>query len=623
MAQSYFLRGVPDQEGGYNLLVSGEPKYSHTGLMIGGDTNGTYGSRFSMDVSHNMFVDMRSDRNNAMNFRMLDHDFTSDPHSLMTLAYDDGESESSPYAMTVNGRVSASQLTLTTNDSRLPTNGFALSQNMNTAYFTTAGPKASFAFRSTVDGVTPIDRLLITDSGQLTAPAYQQTEDSRDIEPIAVAGWDGSGNLVRSFDVNARLRSIESQLSALNAESMAMLPDTVNKIINQLNAMYLVMNPIPLVQAATTVVASTVAVVTTVLLTCAPVLPQNILTPTIVPEIEIVAPQKVEPQPVEPQAAILEETSPLQPPVDVPVSLPAEATTEVVPSTEVVPIEPIVTTTTTTPSPTCFQQLSRLHVDLSGGMYILDGDTVRFVSPLDEVSTYVNVAMAQYSGISMDMSGGLFLTDLTTQSVQYVDSTKAVTTIGTGFQTIGDVVYASENMLYVTDTGKHQIFSLVPSTQTVSLLAGSIAGFANGRARSAQFHSPQGIAVDSKGTIYVADTGNHAIRKIAAGIVSTVAGSGSPGYVDATGTSAKLNGPTEVIVDTDGTLYVADTGNHVIRQILPGGVVTTLVGSTSGYRDGIGKDSQLASPIGICLTGQGQIYVADTGNEMIRMVTLS
>ena len=149
---------------------------------------------------------------------------------------------------------------------------------------------------------------------------------------------------------------------------------------------------------------------------------------------------------------------------------------------------------------------------------------------------------------------------------------------------------------------------------TVSTLAGSTQGYTDGTGTSAQFSYPTGVAVDGAGNVYVADRYNHRIRKItASGVVSTLAGSGTSGYTDGTGTSAKFDYPTGVAVDGAGNVYVADQNNHRIRKITESGVVSTLAGSTYGYTDGTGTSAKFNYPFGVAVDGAGNVYVADQG----------
>jgi hypothetical protein len=160
---------------------------------------------------------------------------------------------------------------------------------------------------------------------------------------------------------------------------------------------------------------------------------------------------------------------------------------------------------------------------------------------------------------------------------------------------------------------------------TVTTLAGSgTAGFADATGAAAQFYFPYGVAVDSSGNLYVADNNNHRIRKIviATSEVTTLAGS-TQGYTDATGTSAQFNKPWGVATDSSGNLYVADSSNHRIRKIvIATGVVTTLAGSgTRGFADGTGAEAQFSLPYGVAADSSGNLYVADTSNHRIRKIT--
>ena len=142
---------------------------------------------------------------------------------------------------------------------------------------------------------------------------------------------------------------------------------------------------------------------------------------------------------------------------------------------------------------------------------------------------------------------------------------------------------------------------------------------------SIRFNNPQGVAVDGNGNVYVADTGNHTIRKIMPdGVATIVAGSpGISGSTDGIGNGARFNEPNGVAVDINGNLYVVDTGNHTIRKITPAGVVTTIAGSpgVSGSTDGPGRFARFNSPRGLAVDGNGNVYVVDQWNHTIRKIS--
>ena len=180
----------------------------------------------------------------------------------------------------------------------------------------------------------------------------------------------------------------------------------------------------------------------------------------------------------------------------------------------------------------------------------------------------------------------------------------------------------SSGILYVADAGNHRIRKITPAG-VVSTFAGSTEGYKDATGTAAQFDSPVGVAVDSSGNVYVADGNNHRIRKItSAGVVSTLAGSGARGHHDAIVTEAEFNYPGGVAVDSSGNLYVADRNNHCIRKITPRGVVSTLAGSGRlGYKDATGTAARFEQPFGVAVDSSGNLYVADYYNYRIRKIT--
>lgn len=218
------------------------------------------------------------------------------------------------------------------------------------------------------------------------------------------------------------------------------------------------------------------------------------------------------------------------------------------------------------------------------------------------------------------------------------------------------------------------LYFLSTKAQTVTTLAGSTQGFANGIGTVAQFNYPSGVAVDNAGNIYVADSQNYRVRKITpdggvttfagstygtsdgtgttaqffaitdvaidvagnifvsdlnrirkitpTGVVSTIAGSiGAGGFVNGTGTAAKFNNLQSIALDATGNIYVADRDNDRIRKITPAGVVTTFAGSTAGFQDGTGTSAKFSYPCGVTVDTNGNVYVADTWNDRIRKIT--
>ncbi len=190
-----------------------------------------------------------------------------------------------------------------------------------------------------------------------------------------------------------------------------------------------------------------------------------------------------------------------------------------------------------------------------------------------------------------------------------------------------DVAVDGAGNLYVADTG-NQTIRKVTSTG-VTTLAGltGASGVVDGTGTAARFFNPSGVAVDGRGSVYVADTDNDTIRRIApGGVVTTLAGqAGSPGMVDGIGSAAHFNGPSGIVADSTGNLFVADTLNHLIRKIAPDGTVTTLAGKAGnwGHSDGTGSAARFLGPQGLALDAAGNLYVADTNDGTIRKIVLS
>ena len=166
------------------------------------------------------------------------------------------------------------------------------------------------------------------------------------------------------------------------------------------------------------------------------------------------------------------------------------------------------------------------------------------------------------------------------------------------------------------------------SFTSLSLLAGMVGGpgYLDGMGAAARFNSPQSVAVDTSGNLYVADTNNSVIRKITPnGVVTTLAGNpGHPGSSDGAGSLAGFRNPSGIAVDGGGNVYVADTNNCTIRKVSPGGQVSTLAGKALGfgYLDGTGNAARFRAPGGVAVDGSGNVFVADTRNNTIRQVRI-
>ncbi|HKY28948.1 MAG TPA: hypothetical protein VJM12_13495, partial [Pyrinomonadaceae bacterium] len=171
------------------------------------------------------------------------------------------------------------------------------------------------------------------------------------------------------------------------------------------------------------------------------------------------------------------------------------------------------------------------------------------------------------------------------------------------------VAVDAEGVVYIADAGESNRIQKIAPDGTITTLAGGSEGFADGAGAQASFNTPSGIAIDANANLYVADTGNNRIRKVTPeGVVSTIAGDGTAGYVDGPVAQAQFNGPIGVAVDNVGNVYVADTYNDRIRKISLDGQVMTLAG-------------EFDTPCGVVVASDGSVIVADTGNNQLRKLT--
>ena len=304
-------------------------------------------------------------------------------------------------------------------------------------------------------------------------------------------------------------------------------------------------------------------------------------------------------------------------------------------------------------------------VDLSGNVYIVDtwNYKIRKVTSTGAITTIAGTGTIGSSGdggaatsaqllypcgVSVDISGNVYIVDASNNKIRMVTSKGIITTFaGTGtrgssgdggaatsaqlYNPFGVSVDISGNV-YITDTDNHKI-RMVTSTGIITTFAGmgdrgsSGDGGDGGPATSATLSYPYGISVDISGNVYIADYGNHKIRMVTSkGIITTFAGTGTAGSSSDGGaaTSAQLNYPRGVSVGISRNVYIADTDNHKIRMVTSAGIITTFAGTGTPGDSGDGgaaTSAQLYYPSGVSVDISGNVYIADSSNHKIRMVT--
>jgi sugar lactone lactonase YvrE len=274
----------------------------------------------------------------------------------------------------------------------------------------------------------------------------------------------------------------------------------------------------------------------------------------------------------------------------------------------------------------------------AGGSPIIPCNVTRLTETLKIFTTPIR--FNKPFGLALDSAGNIYVADTyfhtirkigneDWNSISLVAGTRTAGFVsGTGsaarFNHPSGIVVDSQGYIYVADTHNNRIRLITPAGVVLSSVAGSgTAGFADGTGTAAQFNKPTGVALDSQGNVYVADSENHRIRKITSPwVVTTVAGSGTAGFANGTGIAAQFNKPTGLTVDSQGNVYVADSENHRIRKITPAGVVSTVAGSgTAGFANGAGTAAQFNYPYGIFRDSMGILYITDSANKRIRKIT--
>lgn len=276
-----------------------------------------------------------------------------------------------------------------------------------------------------------------------------------------------------------------------------------------------------------------------------------------------------------------------------------------------------------------------IAVDAAGNLYVgdVEAGTIHRLTPRGEVSTLAGAQSIQAPlGLAVARDGAVIVADTDQNRICRITSDGTRTELGrpaageTALSTPTGVAADGDGNLFITDNGAGLIRKIARDG-TLTTFAGKRddRGAADGAGTAARFSTPRGIAVDRAGNLYVADEGNHNIRKITpAGVVSTLAGgTNESGTRDGPGTSARFGAPRGLAVDSAGNVYVADADNHAIRKITPTGLVSTFAGQpgAAGGADGPGNAAQFSEPRGIAVDAAGNVFVADTGNSAVREIT--
>ena len=300
-------------------------------------------------------------------------------------------------------------------------------------------------------------------------------------------------------------------------------------------------------------------------------------------------------------------------------------------------------------------------VDGAGNLYIADGDSnrIRKVDAAGAITTVAGDGTRGYGGdggpavaaqldrpqgVALDGAGNLYIADYGNHRIRKVDAAGAITTVagdgtrgfgGDGGPAVAARLYLPTGValdgagnLYIAERGNSRIRK-VDAAGVITTVAGDETigyGGDGGPATAAQLYYPDGVAVDGAGNLYIADRVNDRIRKVdAAGVISTVAGSGTNGFSGDGGAAvaAQLNFPSGVALDGAGNLYIADTFNNRIRKVDAAGVISTVAGTGRGGYGGDGGPAtaaQLGGPEGVAVDGAGNLYIADSDNHRIRKV---
>jgi Ca2+-binding RTX toxin-like protein len=298
-------------------------------------------------------------------------------------------------------------------------------------------------------------------------------------------------------------------------------------------------------------------------------------------------------------------------------------------------------------------------VDAAGSVYVADENNhrIRKISPAGVITTVAGTGVSGYSGeggqatsaqlnhpldVEVDASGNVFVADFLNHRVRRISTAGIITTVaGTVNGYAGDggpataarlsfprgIALDADGNLLIADSGNARI-RRVDSNATITTVAGSgLTGLSGdgGMAGAAELSDPYDVATDKAGNFYVADLGNHKVRKVDAdGVITTLAGTGVAGFSgDGQAVTTSLNGPVRVAADTAGNVYVADSNNLRIRKVTPGGIMVTIAGTDVGGNSGDGGQAmaaQLNTPTGLEVRADGSLVFADFWNGRVRVI---
>jgi streptogramin lyase len=255
--------------------------------------------------------------------------------------------------------------------------------------------------------------------------------------------------------------------------------------------------------------------------------------------------------------------------------------------------------------------------------------------------TFAQARFHDPRGMALDAQGNIFVADYVNSLVRKLGTDGQVSIVAgqveqrdarngpalqARFYSPECVAVATDGTLFVSDSGSNTVRRISPDGR-VSTLAGKleVEGFADGPGQQARFNHPVGLGVNAQGVVYVADAYNSTVRRISAkGVVSTLAGSpGDTGWRDGRGAQARFNTPVGLTLDAQGQIYVSEYFNNVIRKITPDGTVTTFAGKPGkgGFADGNVEEALFLHPQTLSFAPDGSLIVADTGNNRVRRIS--